>query len=70
MQEKLAKIQKEVELKTSELNEFRKQNKFTGVSKHIFKPFQRNKDDPYVKEDDKKLIMQLSSSNRPFSGPK
>jgi hypothetical protein len=60
MEEKIYVLQQQVDQKTSELNDFRKKNKFIGVSKDVFKPFKRTETGG-LKEEDVEQIMKLAN---------
>lgn len=68
VENKLLMIQRQVEQKQQELNEFRLKNKFIGVNKDIFKPFNRNKG--MIKEEEIEQLVKLADkSGRPILRP-
>lgn len=68
VENKLLMIQRQVEQKQQELNEFRMKNKFIGVNKDIFKPFNRNKG--MIKDEEIEQLVKLADkSGRPMMRP-
>lgn len=68
VENKLMMIQKQVEQKQQELNEFRMKNKFMGVNKDIFKPF--NKSKGMIKEEEIEQLVKLADkSGKPMMRP-